>query len=147
MKMDDVKVTEDQVNFGAAEFHLPHTKEEYEIIKRTLIDKYGLIDEPQTWVFVISQIQNVKMPDLCGSYDSIVSHYKRWKIGAVLQDQKNIAIQAFEAILKEKTEQAIKELSEKEAHSVGGKEDDLPIQLNGDDREVIPEWSDVQISS
>lgn len=118
-------------------FNLPNSKEEWEVIKSIFLRDYGIIDEPQSWLFILSQIQNVKMPELSTSYQTITAYYKRWKIGAILQDQKTIELEKLNAILEEKVKALAKE------EELNGRNEQDQSDLNGDTREIIPQWSDL----
>lgn len=76
-----------------SKIYIPETKEEWEALKDLLIFDYGLEDKPETWTFVLSHLQGVKMPVLTILVRDIVDHYKRWKIAAVLQTEKMVYIE------------------------------------------------------
>jgi len=90
------------------ECYIPDTKEGWESLKAHLMQEHGLEDSPETWTFVLSQLQGVKMPQLIVNIIDIVNFYKRWKISEVLQKEKTIYIEA----LQSKLEKAIKEAQE-----------------------------------
>lgn len=117
---------------------LPVSKQEWLEIKDILMRDHGLEDDPKTWIFVLSQIQNTKMPDLETDYETVVNHYHRWKIASVLQDQKLIEIEKLQSKLKEEAEKMAKD----EHH---GSEEDLSLTINHGPRDIEPQWSDVQI--
>lgn len=71
---------------------MPESKTEWEWLKDLFLNKFGVEDTPETWTFIISQIQNVKMPELTFMPETIHAHYKRWKIAKVLQDEKTVYI-------------------------------------------------------
>lgn len=83
---------------------LPETKQEWEKIKKYFLSKHKIEDSPETWTFILSQLQNTKMPDLDFKYEVVFAHYKRWKIAKVLQDEKTVYIQELEAKLKAQME-------------------------------------------
>lgn len=83
---------------------LPETTKEWESIKKLFLKKKGIEDTPETWTFVISQLQGTKMPELEFDLEDIWKHYKRWKIAKVLQDEKMVYIAQLEAKLKSQIE-------------------------------------------
>lgn len=90
--------------------HLPKNKDEWEVIKQEFLN-LDLEDKPETWTFIISQLQNTKMPELSFDYETVLNHYKRWKIAEVLQKEKLVYIEQLkdklkEALLREEAEQA-----------------------------------------
>lgn len=91
---------------------IPDTLEKWEAIKKQFLEIYKVEDAPETWTFVLSQLQNVKMPELEFSAYDIWAHYKRWKIAKVLQDAKTVYIGELEAKLKEKLEALAKQEAE-----------------------------------
>lgn len=82
-------------------WNLPETKEEWEEVKRAFKEQYRVEDTPETWTFIISQLQNTKMPELEFSMDEVFKHYMRWKIAKVLQDEKTVYIKQLEDKLRE----------------------------------------------
>lgn len=83
---------------------LPENKEEWEVIKLKFAKLACLEDTPETWTFILSQLQNTKMPELTFDYTSVINHYKRWKIAEVLQKEKMIYLQQLQDKLKDKIE-------------------------------------------
>lgn len=78
---------------------LPENKESWERIKRLFLT-LGVEDVPESWTFILSQLQNTKMPELMFNYINVFSYYKRWKIAKVIQDEKAVYIQLLEDKLK-----------------------------------------------
>jgi len=68
--------------------------------KKYLIEQKGLEDKPETWTFILSQLQGIKQPLLRGDMRELVAYYKRWKIAAVLQAEKLVYIQELNAKLE-----------------------------------------------
>lgn len=95
---------------------LPENKQEWEIFKAEFIEM-GLEDAPETWTFVLSQLQNTKMPELQFDPKNVLAHYKRWKIAKVLQDEKAVYIAQLQDKLKAKLESLEKEMSNEGASS------------------------------
>ena len=87
---------------------IPESKEEWEDVKTRFLNTFKLKDDPSTWTFILSQLQNVKMPELSFSPNSVFDHYKRFLIAKVLQDEKTVYIEE----LKRKLESAFNELKE-----------------------------------
>jgi len=87
--------------------NLPESKKEWEKIKTTF-KKKGIEDTPEAWTFVLSQLQNTKMPELKFSYENVIAHFKRFKIAKVLQDEKTVYLME----LQRKAEEKIKALTE-----------------------------------
>jgi hypothetical protein len=84
-------------------FMIPSTKEEWNLLKETLI-LCKVEDSPETWTFILSQLQGIKMPDLDYDIETLIAYYKRWKIAKVLQDEKAVYIEELQVKLKEKME-------------------------------------------
>ncbi len=92
---------------------LPETKKEWETIKKMFLKKFRVEDSPETWTFILSQLQNTKMPELEFKPEFVFAHYKRWKLTKILQDEKTVYIQALQTKLEEK----IKAFNDKEAEN------------------------------
>lgn len=84
---------------------LPETKQEWEKIKASFLKMKDVEDIPETWTFILSQLQGVKMPELEFDPKIIWAHYKRWKIAKVLQDEKTVYIAELQAKLKKLMEE------------------------------------------
>lgn len=80
---------------------LPTTKEGWESVKRDFLKNFAVEDTPETWTFILSQLQNTKMPELEFDPALIWQHYMRWKIAKVLQDEKTVYIKQLEDKLRE----------------------------------------------
>lgn len=106
---------------------IPETKEEWEEIKAEFILSCPDIeDSPETWTFILSQLQGVKMPELFFDYNVIYAYYKRWKIAKLLQDEKAVYIQELEVKLKDKFEALAKLQAEEQALNGNGSSPELP---------------------
>lgn len=93
---------------------LPQTKAEWEKFKEYFLDAYQDVDDmPETWTFILSQLQGVKMPELDFDPYEIYRHFKRWKIAKVLQDEKIVYLAQLQDKLKEKIEALQKAEAEK----------------------------------
>lgn len=132
-----------------ADMHaIPSTKEEWESIKKELIESYRLEDKPETWTFVLSQIQGVTMPELQFSLPRIVAFYRRWKIAAVLQAEKAVYIQALEDKLRAELEARANEGTPSQEDGAGSVRDmpegasDLPRGMQS-----MPEPSEGMVSN
>lgn len=75
---------------------LPETKPEWDLVKQQFID-IGVEDQPESWTFILSQLQNTKMPDLEFDYTYVFNHYKRWKLAEVLQTEKMGYVEELQA--------------------------------------------------
>lgn len=89
---------------------LPETPEQWEKIKKEFIKKFRVEDTPETWTFLLSQLQNTKMPELEFDYTIVHNHYKRYKIAKLLQDEKQVYLKA----LQDKLEQKVKAFNEQQ---------------------------------
>jgi len=104
---------------------LPETPEQWEKIKKEFIKKFRVEDTPETWTFVLSQLQNTKMPELEFDYTNVYNHYKRYKIAEVLQKEKVVYLQELQSKLEEK----VKAFNEQQGL---GDEGTSPRELGGD---------------
>lgn len=105
-------------------FFIPETKEEWQGLKDFLIER-KLEDKPETWTFILSQLQGVQMPVLTMRLTLLIAAYKRWKIAAVLQAEKLVYLQELEAKLRDKLEEVAKQnegapQQEEWTHPIGG---------------------------
>lgn len=98
---------------------LPETKEQWEKLKHKFLSLPDVEDSPETWTFVLSHLQGIKMPLIYFDMQDVWLHYKRWKIAKVLQDEKVVYIQALQAKLDEKMKEMIKELGSEGTPSSG----------------------------
>ena len=125
-------------NTKAGKFLIPETKEEWEALKALLIEK-GLEDSPETWTFILSQLQGVKMPELSTTMSELTAHYKRWKIAKLLQDEKAVYLSQLQDKLKQKMEELIKLEKENEGASPSDISSELPVgaqHIPGDMQEL-----------
>lgn len=86
---------------------LPETKEQWELIKEQFLTMKDIEDTPETWTFILSQLQGTKMPELMFDTDLVWHHYKRWKIATVLQNEKQVYIEQLKAKLIEGVQRAL----------------------------------------
>lgn len=98
---------------------LPETKEEWEKLKHRFLSLPDVDDTPETWTFVLSHLQGIKMPAVYFDMQDVWLHYKRWKISKVLQDEKVVYIQMLQDKLNEKMKEMAKELGNEGIPSSG----------------------------
>lgn len=109
-------------------FFLPENKQEWESLKKYLLHEYkDMEDSPETWTFILSQIQGVKMPNLTMQTQVLYAYYKRWKIAKVLQDEKTVYIKQLEDKLREKIE-ALQSEAKNEGNASSNEADSGDVQ-------------------
>ena len=88
---------------------IPTTVEEYEEMKEIFMRYYGLENSAPIWATVAGQICSTPATNLRKSYGSIVNAAKRLAINKLANDQKMLAIEGLQNMLKAKMEQVAKE--------------------------------------
>lgn len=83
---------------------LPTSVEEYEEMKDIFMRYYGLENNAQIWATVAGQICSTPANSLRKSYGSIVNAAKRLHINKIANEQKMLAIEELQNILKQKME-------------------------------------------
>lgn len=106
---------------------IPETREEWLEVKAMFIKRYEVEDEPPSWLFILSQIQGTKMPDLAFEPNNVFKHYKRWKIGKMLHDERAVYMAELETKLEEKIAEVQKEIEREGAASPQGSAGDVSI--------------------
>jgi hypothetical protein len=93
--------------FTPYSFKLPESKEEWAELKLYL--SKDIKDTPEDWLFILNQLQNTKMPEIQVNIEHLINSYRRWKIAAVLQDEKLVYMKEIQAKLEQKAQEMAKE--------------------------------------
>lgn len=93
---------------------MPETMSEFDSLKSDLIQGFGLKDEPNTWITVAGQIISQKATQTKITYRDLVSVAKRLEINKVAHDQRGLALEKLQVMLKEALEKQTKELANAE---------------------------------
>jgi hypothetical protein len=94
---------------------LPQTPEEFDRIKKILIETYNLEDSPQVWYTVASHMASTHPAEIKRSYEALANIAKRMKINGILQDQKLLAEKALKDKMEELAKKAAEEAQKLEA--------------------------------
>ena len=83
---------------------LPTDHAELNDFRGTLQQYFGLEDKHEVWLTVYGHIQSTPATSLRKSYGSIANAAKRLQVNKTAQEQKIVAIQALQLMLKENME-------------------------------------------
>lgn len=102
---------------------LPATPEQYEHFKTVLVHRFGLPDEPPTWVTVSGQITSTQGDRLRKPWGSIANNVKRLRINNLAMGHKHAAMEQLNLQLQAAVEAESKRIQAEDANAQKAQEE------------------------